>query len=49
MADPVITARAALAGWLVHLAQERRASPRTVEAYGFAVRRYIEFQETYRC
>ncbi len=48
MAGPVITARAALAGWLVHLAQERRASPRTVEAYGFAVRRYIDFQETYR-
>ena len=29
MAGPVTTARAVLAEWLVHLAQERRASPRT--------------------
>nr|WP_215906497.1 tyrosine recombinase XerC [Phenylobacterium glaciei] len=37
-----------MAAWLVHLAQERRASPRTVEAYGFAAGRYISFQEAYR-
>jgi integrase/recombinase XerC len=48
MAGPVTTARTVLAAWLVHLAQERRASPRTVEAYGFAVGRYITFQEAYR-
>ncbi|MBR7618180.1 tyrosine recombinase XerC [Phenylobacterium sp. 20VBR1] len=48
MAGPVITARQVLAAWLVHLAQERRASPRTVEAYGFAAGRYISFQEAYR-
>ncbi len=48
MAGPVTTAREALGAWLVHLAQERRASPRTVEAYGFAAGRYITFQESYR-
>ncbi|CAN5560710.1 tyrosine recombinase XerC [soil metagenome] len=48
MAGPVTTARAVLAAWLVHLAQERRASPRTVEAYGFAAGRYVTFQESYR-
>ena len=42
------TARAVLAEWRVHLAQERRASPRTVEAYGHAVGRYITFQEGHR-
>jgi integrase/recombinase XerC len=34
--------------WLEHLAKERRASPRTVEAYGFAAGRYISFLETHR-
>ena len=51
MASPVtssLTARAALARWLEHLAKERRASPRTVEAYGFAAGRYIAFLEQYR-
>ncbi|MFD3263303.1 tyrosine recombinase XerC [Phenylobacterium ferrooxidans] len=48
MAGPVTTARQVLAEWLVHLAQERRASPRTVEAYGFAAGRYITFQEGHR-
>ena len=33
----------ALTSWLDHLANERRASPRTVEAYGDAVRRYLIF------
>ena len=32
-----MTAREALALWLEHLAHERRSSPRTLEAYGFAV------------
>ena len=40
-----MTAREALALWLDHLANERRASPRTLEAYGFAGRRYIGFLE----
>ncbi len=40
-----MTAREALARWLDHLANERRASPRTLEAYGFAGRRYIGFLE----
>jgi integrase/recombinase XerC len=39
------SARAALMAWLEHLAKERRASPRTVEAYGFAAGRYIGFLE----
>jgi integrase/recombinase XerC len=34
--------------WLEHLAHERRASPRTVEAYGFATARYIGFLEQHR-
>lgn len=42
MATPVngLEARAL---WLEHLANERRASPRTLEAYGFAAARYIGF------
>ena len=48
MAGPVISARQALALWLEHLAKERRASPRTVEAYAFAGRRYINFMEQHR-
>jgi integrase/recombinase XerC len=38
----------ALAAWLEHLAHERRASPRTLEAYGDAVRRYLSFLEQHR-
>ena len=38
-----MTAHEALALWLEHLANERRSSPRTLEAYGFAARRYILF------
>ena len=41
-------AREALAQWLEHLAHERRASPRTLEAYGFAANRYIAFLERHR-
>ncbi len=42
------SARQALALWLEHLAKERRASPRTVEAYAFAGGRYINFLERHR-
>jgi len=44
----VTTAREALAAWLEHLAHERRASPRTLEAYGFAGQRYLTFLEQHR-
>jgi integrase/recombinase XerC len=43
-----VTAREALALWLEHLAHERRSSPRTLEAYGFAASRYIGFLEQHR-
>jgi integrase/recombinase XerC len=42
------TAAEACAAWLLYLAQERRASPRTVEAYGDAVRRYLVFLEQHK-
>jgi len=47
MAAP-LSASAARAQWLEHLAHERRASPRTLEAYGFAAGRYIAFLEQHR-
>jgi integrase/recombinase XerC len=43
-----VIAREAVAQWLEHLAHERRASPRTLEAYGFAANRYISFLEQHR-
>jgi len=43
-----VTADEALALWLEHLAHERRASPRTLEAYGFAARRYLGFLTEHR-
>jgi integrase/recombinase XerC len=43
-----VTAAEARAAWLQHLAHERRASPRTLEAYGFAAGRYIAFLEQHR-
>ena len=43
-----MTTEGALALWLEHLAHERRASPRTLEAYGFAGRRYIAFLQQHR-
>jgi len=43
-----MAASAARAAWLEHLAHERRASPRTLEAYGFAAARYIAFLEQHR-
>ncbi|WP_426029930.1 tyrosine recombinase XerC [Caulobacter sp. DWP3-1-3b2] len=45
---PPNTARAALAAWLEHLAHERRASPRTVRAYGDNVTAYLNFMERHR-
>ena len=42
------TGREALAAWLIHLANERRASPRTVEAYADIVGRYLAFLEQHR-
>jgi len=42
------TAEGARQAWLQHLAHERRASPRTLEAYGFAAARYIAFLERHR-
>jgi len=47
MAAP-LSAADARAAWLEHLANERRASPRTLEAYGFAAARYIAFLEQHR-
>jgi integrase/recombinase XerC len=44
----VSSAREALAAFLEHLAHERRASPRTVEAYGAAVAVYLAFLEQHR-
>lgn len=38
-----MTAQQALAAWLAHLADERRASPRTVRAYGDNVLAYLTF------
>ena len=43
-----MTANEALALWLEHLAHERRSSPRTLEAYSFAARRYLGFLEQHR-
>jgi integrase/recombinase XerC len=43
-----VGAQQARQAWLEHLAHERRASPRTLEAYGFAAGRYIAFLEQHR-
>ena len=42
------SARQALAAWLEHLTHERRASPRTVRAYGDNVVVYLNFLERHR-
>jgi integrase/recombinase XerC len=42
------TARAALIVWLGYLTHERRASPRTVEAYGAGVTAFLTFIEQHR-
>lgn len=46
--DKPATSGHALAAWLGYLTHERRVSPRTVEAYGEAVRRYLSFLEQHR-
>ena len=43
-----LNATAALQAWLAYLAQERRASPRTVQAYSDCVGRYLAFLQTHR-
>ncbi|MBL8772713.1 MAG: tyrosine recombinase XerC [Phenylobacterium sp.] len=43
-----LSASQARDAWLQHLAHERRASPRTLEAYGFAAARYLAFLERHR-
>jgi integrase/recombinase XerC len=48
MAGALTSAREALAAWLEHLAHERRASPRTVRAYGDGVAAYLNFLERHR-
>jgi integrase/recombinase XerC len=42
------SAENALTAWLVHLTRERRASPRTVEAYGACVRAFLTFLGRHR-
>jgi integrase/recombinase XerC len=44
----VISGAEARAAWLTYLAEERRSSPRTVEAYGDAVGRYLAFLDRHR-
>jgi integrase/recombinase XerC len=44
----VTAARQALTAWLDHLAHEKRASPRTVRAYGDNVLTYLNFLERHR-
>ena len=39
------TAAEAVQAWLSYMAEERRSSPRTLEAYGDAARRYVAFLE----
>ena len=43
-----LSAGEALRAWLEHLALERRASPRTLEAYGAGARAYLAFLEQHR-
>jgi integrase/recombinase XerC len=43
-----VSARQAYAAWLDHLTLERRASPRTVRAYGDNVLAYLNFLEIHR-
>jgi len=48
VAAPPSGAREALTAWLDYLAHERRASPRTVRAYGDGVAAYLNFLERHR-
>jgi integrase/recombinase XerC len=47
LATRALTARDAAQAWLTHLAGERRASPRTLEAYGANITAYLGFLETH--
>lgn len=47
-ADQPRTAQQAIVAWLSYLHHERRASPRTLEAYGDAARRYVGFLEVHQ-
>jgi|TARA_R100000935_G_scaffold48887_2_gene73762 integrase/recombinase XerC len=46
--SPDASADQAVVAWLAYLTQERRASPRTVESYGAAGRRYVAFLQQHR-
>lgn len=46
--SPKAPAAEAVQAWLAYLTQERRASPRTVESYGAAGRRYVAFLQQHR-
>ena len=46
--SPKAPADQAVVAWLAYLTQERRASPRTVESYGAAGRRYVAFLQQHR-
>lgn len=48
MTSPVTSGRQALVAWHDHLEHERRASPRTVRAYGDNVLAYLNFLERHR-
>lgn len=48
MAGPVATAQGALVAWLQYLSGERRASPRTVEAYQDCASPYLAFLAQHR-
>jgi len=48
MAGGITTAQQALIAWLEHLAGERRASPRTIEAYQDCVSPYLTFLAQHR-
>jgi integrase/recombinase XerC len=43
-----LAASAALQNWLAYLAKERRAAPRTVQAYSDCVGRYLAFLQTHK-
>jgi integrase/recombinase XerC len=45
---PASTARGALEAWISYLAQERRASPRTLDSYRHGVSTYLDFLERHR-
>ncbi len=47
-AAETLTAQDALRLWLAHLELERRASPRTVQAYQAGVRAYLDFLQRHR-